>query len=263
MMRIFLFLATLCVAVQAYAFSEFNGVVREASPLYNEPNEASGQTGDVVEAKETVFILGSSVGGLWSKVLKRGGETGWMPLRLLDLQRISQLEYDAYFHAFQRQTRRTSRFTFEAGVSRGTVPLGLGAEAWLWFNPLRDGLLDIKEEQFELGVGYSYHLGVNPNAIADKEGNLVSPKSRNFRAIPLVVQWLFRFGERGTFMTGPRFGLAIVNDPFSRFDNTLPMLAGWNIRYFPGEDFGVFVTGQVLLSEANYYSGHFGMTYRY
>ncbi len=256
-------MAFLGLAAPAGAFSEFNGVVREAAPLYNGPNETSGKNGVEVLPQQKVFVMGSSVGGHWSKVLTRNGKTGWIPLRLLDLERVSQLEYDTYYHAYQRETRRSSRVTMELGVSRGTVPMGLGAEAMLWFNPLLRGLINVNEDQFEVGVGYSYHLGVNPNAIAAEDGAIVSPKTKNFRSIPLLAQWLFRMGPRGNFMTGPRFGLAVVNDPFSRFENSLPMLGGWSVRYFPGEDFGVYVSGQALLSEANYYSGHFGLSFRY
>ena len=246
----------------AHALTELNAVVRDQYVLKTTPNFEGNQTEYEVAKGESTFVLGTSIDGAWVRVLRKDGKSGWMPVHLLDLHRVDQEDYDDFYFALMRERRKMTRWSWEAGLSFGTTPFGVGAETMLRLNLFKEGAVTHKTDQLEIGTGLRYHLGAAPSPTFNGV-SLVSASAQKFWEIPLELSWMFRLGYRGSLMVGPHFGVSFVKDPYARFNPAMPAVAGINFRYFPRDNFGIYLHSWVHLRSVIYFSASTGVTWRF
>jgi hypothetical protein len=261
-MKIF-FLFVLCGVPSSFALTELNARVRENVILRSAPSFEAAQTGVELRVDETVFVLGSSLDSSYVQVIKRSGETGWIPVNLVDLYRVDQQDYDDFYYALMRERRKTTRWNLHLGATYGLVPMGLGGQAVLGLNILKRGVFDRNVDQLELSSGLRYHLGADPAPVLRLDGSLYNKAAEAFWEFPVQLLWLFRLGYRGGTMLGPRVGFSVVRDSYNRFSTALPGLTGFEFRHYPRDTLGISWGTWVHLRSVIYYSTSFGLDFRF
>jgi hypothetical protein len=249
----------------AQASTEFRAIVLRAHDLYEGPGEDYGKAGASVEAKEELYVLGSSVGGAWVRVAKENGKAGWIPVTRVEFERVPTTETYEVHERVMRESRRTSFLQLDGGLSSGSLPYGKGVMGTATVSLAPGGLLGVNSDQFEVGGSFGWHLGSEVFGYLETSGNRLSlneatPKS--FWSGSAFIQWMFRGGERGSFMMGPRFGLMFT--PYN-FDELMhyPITAGLTARYYTAEWYGYFASAQVALETSIYFLYNVGMSIRF
>ena len=260
---VFFLVAALGVSSASAALTELNARVRETLLLKSAPSTDSADTAVEVLVDEKVFVLGTSVDTSFVQVLKKSGETGWIPVNLVDLYRVDRGDYDEYYYALMRERAYTSRWNFHLGASYGPAPMGVGGEALVNLNILRRGLFDSNLDQLEVGTGFIYHVGADPAPVLLGDGTLFTKAAQPFWEIPVQLVWLFRLGYRGETMLGPRLGFSVIQDRYSRFATALPALTGFELRHYPRDTLGLSWNVWVHLRSVIYYSTSFGVDFRF
>lgn len=254
-------LVLLGVPIRARAASEFRGFVKAEESLYSGPGASYGPVGgERTKPGEELLVLGSSVGGAWTLVLREDGSEGWVPTSRLDLVRVTPSELDRFQLTVDRKRRLTSRWIGNVGPLGGTGPLGFGAGVTLYANLARNGFATFKSDQLELGVGFNLYTGqVAYNAKTD---TVVS--KRSFSEIPISLLWLGRFGPRGAFMIGSRLGVSVMSDPtFPAGRRALPFTVGVQMRYYPDDVYGFYSEGTAIIRSVQYVAFSTGMSFRF
>ncbi len=244
------------------ALTELSASVRDQYILKLKPEYDADNSEVEVMKNEFTFVLGTSLDGSWVQVINRDGRSGWIPVTMLDLQRVDQEDYDDFYFALMRERRYLSRISWEGGASFGTTPFGVGAETMLRVNLFKEGFATNKSDQLELGAGFRYHLGASPSPTFNGT-TLVSDSAKRFFEVPVELSWMFRLGYRGNLLVGPHFGVSFVKDPFARFNPAMPAVAGFNFRYYPRDSFGIYFHTWVHLRSVIYYSASSGVTWRF
>lgn len=251
------------IPISVRAISELNAKVRENYSLKKAPQEDAQPNGVLVNVDEVVFVLGTSVDGHWSQVMKKSGETGWITLNLVDLYRVDRADYDDLYYVMLRERRHTTRWTWNAGLSYGPTPMGIGAESTLHYNFAKRGVFNANVDQIELASGFRYHLGADPAPALKPDGTLYNKSAKAFWEIPVYLLWMLRLGARGEWMFGPRLGFSIIKDSFNRFEYAVPGLTGFEMRYFPGDSLGFTWNVWAQMRSVIYYQTSFGLSYRF
>jgi len=261
LLGLFLFVATWSAPTNA--LSELNARVRENVMLKSSPSEDATDTSYQVQVEEKVFVLGTSIDNSFIQVIKKNGETGWLPVGLADLHRVDRAEYDEYYYALMRERMHTTRWNFHLGASYGTAPVGIGGEALVNLNFFKRGVFDSNVDQLELGTGFKYHIGADPEPVLKEDGTLYSKPAKPFYEIPVQLVWLFRLGYRGETLIGPRLGFTYIQDRYARFNSALPALTGFELRHYPRDTLGISWNTWVYLRSVIYYSTSVGFDFRF
>ena len=246
----------------AFALAEFTGMVRGDTVLKEEPNFEATDTRWQVKDEEEIFVLGTSIDGGWIEVIRRDGKSGWMPLNKVDLRRTDRPVYDDFYFAYMRERRITFRWNLELGLGWATAPIGVGAETMFRLNLFKNGMLTNKSDHFEIGTGFRYHLGAAPEPTLGVSG-LETASAKQFWEVPVEFSLMFRLGYQGNFLVGPHFGVTFIQDPYGRFNPTMPAIAGFNFRYYHRDSVGIYWNTWVHLRSVIYYGLSFGVNWRF
>jgi len=249
------FLFLLLGSTSAHAVSEFRAIAKEDYPLYAEPRGGATITGTIFKKGTEAYVVGTSVGGTWLKVLDNEGNEGWLPEARVQVFRMIPGDYDRYRELIDRQRRVTSRFIFNFTGTLGDGNLGFGLQFTPMINLFKNGILGNKVDHLEVGGGFAYHFGTS-NVI---EG---------FFEVPVLAYWLFRMGPRGAVLFGPGIGFSIIDDPDPIFgDNAaVPIVARLHMRYYANEFVGVYAEIAYLFGDkypVGLTMGSLGVSMRY
>lgn len=222
-------------------------VLREKTPLYQKPDEASKVLSDELDVELQYFVLGLSLDGQWTHILTRRNVRGWV--RSASLQRLrnadSSLELD-YQKLVKRHNWRTNRFAFNFGAYPAQDLIGE-----MVFTLLPRGIGGLKGETLDLVGGATL-----VKATADLPSNVA------YRAL---LQWPFRMGVEGNFHMGPRIGYEMRQyfDPTGITTNQRGhfVVAGLIFRYMPNPLLGFsFVPEFVIGSKVTLPQAFFALT---
>ncbi len=177
-----------------------------------------------------------------------------MPLSRVDLTEMEPAYRSDFRHVLDQLSRVTSRWIWEAPLlAYASGPLGLGVGGLFWLNTARNGLIDYRDDQLEIGTGFYLWKGQATSTSA----------ARFVWEIPVHAQWLFRFLDRGALMVGPRIGFSVLNDPTFRFARALPFRGGLHVRYYFDDDIGISFGAMTHARSVTYWSGEVGFNVRF
>jgi len=248
------------------ASSEMRGIAIVAAELYRGPGEDYGTNGEKVDVGADVYILGTSVGGAWLRVaIEDGDGSGWIPAKVLKLERVLPSEVYRIKERMYLEGRYQSVLQLDLGLASGSMPFGKGAVLSGTINFAPGGVFGVNKDQVEFGGSVGYFLGQEVFGYIEDDDTRYSlnPEgSRKFLNFALFGQWLFRSGDRGAFMLGPRVGFMIT--PYGYDDlYHYPITGGLAFRYYSEEHFGWFGTAMVALESSWFFFYTFGMSLRY
>lgn len=255
LLQVALTISIICVSYRAEAVSEFRAFIKGDENLFAGPGANYGAAPAAhATAGEELLVLGSSVGGGWTLVLKPDGGEGWLPTARLDLVRVTPSGLDDFAMLVDRRRRLATNWAFFLGLAGGSGPMGFGGGAAVSVNLAAEGLLGEKIDQFEIITGLNAYMG---QATATTKRKVITE-------IPLALQWLGRFGPRGALLVGPRLGLSAMTDPtFTTGSRAVPFVFGVHARYYPDDVFGFYWESLVLYRSVQYVEQTVGMSFRF
>lgn len=254
----------LLTSLQAFTAAEMRGYVIRSFDLYKGPAESFGVSEFKVRAGEELWVQGTSVGGIWLRVVKREGGSGWIPASEVKLERVSASDVYEVQQRLEAEGRYQTWFNLEGSLSSGSLPFGKGALMSATFNLAPSGVLGVNRDQFEVGGLVAYYLGREVFGYIDSDGDrfkLNNSSNRKFVTYGLFGQWLFRSGERGSLMIGPRGGFLMTKFNHYKVYHA-PLTAGLVLRYFSEEHWGWNASAQVSFETGVYFFYSFGVSYR-
>lgn len=208
-------------------------ILRESSPLYEEPREDSRRRDGFLEPGKRYFVLGLSLDGQWARLLTRKNHRGWVRAQVL--HRLPDSDPDMHGD-FETLEERYHWKTNRLAVNLGAYPSqNFGGELALTILPR--GLGGLKGETLDFVVG-----AVWLKKTAEVDSHLA------YRGL---LQWPFRTAAEGNVYIGPRLGYEYrkIYDPLA----IVPVKAahhgvlGVLVRWMPNPYFGFSVMPDFLI----------------